>query len=173
MEQMTKNRFLGHPAQHGFTMIELMVTVIVLAILTAVAIPSFRSFIVGQRIKTASFDLMSSLLMARSEAIKRNTNVDVTPGASWANGWNVAAGATVLKQQEALGNGLSITCFSGAAASPCAKVTYSGRGRLPAGSVMPSIQITANDANIASGFGTRCISIDLSGRPSSKRANCP
>ncbi len=154
-------------------MIEALFTVLVLAILTTVAIPSFRSFVVSQRVKTASFDLMSSLLMARSEAIKRNASVNITPNsASWANGWNVATGTTTLQHQDALGNGLSVTCYAGTAAASCATVTFGGRGRLPPGTSILSIQVRANDPSTAADFATRCITIDLSGRPSSKKATC-
>lgn len=158
-------------AQRGFTLIELMTAIIVLAILAAVAFPSFRSLIVGQRVKTASFDIMSSLTLARSEAIKRNTNVALMPSnASWLNGWTIAAGASILKQQEALGDGLAVTCYSGAIASPCSTITYTSRGRLPAGAAALAIQINTNEAG--GGFGTRCISLDPSGRAISKQSNC-
>jgi len=167
----------------GFTLIELMVTIFVLSILASIAAPSFRSFIVGQRIKSASFDIMSSLYMARSEAIRRNasvdivpaTNTNVTPATSWLNGWDImfpSGSTTSLKNQTALGSGLVITCYSGTTAGACQTITYGSNGRL-AGTVVPSIQITSNDSAVATGFAVRCISIDLSGRPNSKKANCP
>ena len=151
----------------GFTMVELMFTVMILAILSAAALPSFRSFIVGQRIKSASFDLMSTLIMARSEAIKRNTNVGVTPtGGSWQNGWTVAVGGTTLSQQSALGNGVAAACYSSGTVAACTALTYQNNGRLSG--TAPSIQLSSTDASI----DTRCIGIDLSGRPNSKKGNC-
>jgi len=63
----------------GFTLTELMVKVTIAAILLAIGIPSFRSFILGQRVKTASFDTVYTLTLARSEAIKRNSDVVITP----------------------------------------------------------------------------------------------
>lgn len=175
---MTKTaRKLMHPRkERGFTMVELMITVLVLAILTTVGLPAYRSFVVSQRIKSASFDLIASLSMARSEAIKRNVSVDVTPtGGSWLNGWTLVLSgtATTLNNKQALGSGLSISCFSGSnPVTPCPTVTYNSSGRLT-GASAPAIQITSNDASTAAGFAMRCISIDLSGRPNSKKASCP
>ena len=50
----------------GFTMIELLITLTITGILAATAIPSYNSMVAGQRIKTASFDLMSALILTRS-----------------------------------------------------------------------------------------------------------
>jgi Tfp pilus assembly protein FimT len=47
------------------------VTLAIAAILAAVAAPSMSTMLVGNRIRTSGTDLMSSLLLARSEAIKR------------------------------------------------------------------------------------------------------
>jgi type IV fimbrial biogenesis protein FimT len=61
--------------QGGFTAIELMVTVAVVAILAALAAPSFQQLIATQRIKSVASALTESLWVARSEALKRNDNV--------------------------------------------------------------------------------------------------
>jgi type IV fimbrial biogenesis protein FimT len=166
-------RLTPYSSNRGFTLIEMMVTVIVLAILTAAALPSFRSFIAGQRIKSASFDIMSSMMLARSEAIKRNADVDVKPvSGSWLNGWTVAVSASgaTLSKQSALSSALTITCYSGAATvTPCPTVTYNSNGRLSIGAA-PAIQLSSTSTT---GIATRCIGIDLSGRPNSKKAGCP
>ena len=153
-----------------------MFTIVILAILTAVALPSYRSFVVSQRIKNTSFDVMASLITARSEAIKRNVSVDVTPaGGNWTNGWTVGLTGTgpILKNQSALNSGVSVVCYSGTALqATCPTITYNSSGRLT-GVAAPSIQITTTDASVAAGVATRCINVDLSGRPNSKKANCP
>jgi type IV fimbrial biogenesis protein FimT len=152
----------------GFTLTELLITVVMTSVLAALATPSFRSFIAGQRIKTVSFDVMSTLTMARSEAIKRQLTVTVTPGTGgWMGGWTVTEpGGTALGTQSALKD-LSISCFADGVASACSTaISYASSGRL-VGAARPAIQISSTDTN-----SVRCISIDLSGRPNSKVGSC-
>ncbi|MGC8697386.1 MAG: GspH/FimT family pseudopilin [Halothiobacillus sp.] len=61
----------------GFTIIELMITLTVAAILLAIAIPSFTYLTVSSKLTTTANNLVNALGTARSEAIKRNANVVV------------------------------------------------------------------------------------------------
>ena len=80
----------------GFTLIELMITIAILAILMAVAIPSFQAMIASTRLTSAKNDLLSTLARARSEAIKVGNRVTVCMSADgatcassggWEQGW--------------------------------------------------------------------------------------
>lgn len=80
----------------GFTLIELMVTVAVLAILTALALPSFQGTLRSNRIATTTNELLASISMARSEAIRSTHGGGVctsTDGKAcdgdWSSGWLV------------------------------------------------------------------------------------
>ena len=93
----------GSTHQRGFTAIELMVTLAVLAVLAAIAAPSFTPLIERWRVREATEDLQSTLYYARSEAIKRGGNVTITAAAGgWAGGWTVASGSDTLQQTPAL-----------------------------------------------------------------------
>jgi type IV fimbrial biogenesis protein FimT len=83
----------------GFTLIELMITLAVAAILLTVAVPNMRDLILNNRLTAATNVFVSSLNIARSEAIKlgRNATVCVSDaavqnsctGTDWAKGWLV------------------------------------------------------------------------------------
>ncbi len=79
----------------GFTLIELMITVVVLGVLAALALPSFQSILEGRRLVGAADDLYSNIQYARSEAIKRNETirVQVTTGTNWCFGIDDDTGA--------------------------------------------------------------------------------
>lgn len=158
----------------GFTLIEMGVTVAILAILVTVAAPSFRSLIIGQRVRTASFDLFSAVNLARSEAIKLNANVQLRAGESadgaWATGWRVVDGGNNVLRRWGPVTGLSLVDEANPSASP-ALLTFgvSGRLTLPANSPMFEI----NSLSTISGVSPRCIQVDLSGRATSRIGGCP
>ena len=72
----------------GFTLVELMVTLAVLAIVMGIAVPSFQEFVKRNQLASAANNLVSSLALARSEAVKRATRVTVASD-DWAGGWQV------------------------------------------------------------------------------------
>lgn len=86
-------------AAGGFSLVELMVTIAVAAILLAIAAPSFTQVIADNRAASAANDLLASLQFARSEAVKRARPVSLCPsndgqtcvsgGTSWQEGWIV------------------------------------------------------------------------------------
>lgn len=69
---------VGLAGVRGFTLIELMITLVVAAALLGLAVPSFRTFLNSNRLTTASNDLHADIVFARSEALKRQGGA--TPG---------------------------------------------------------------------------------------------
>lgn len=91
----TIHGFMHSNPQRGFTAIELMVVVAIVAILAALAGPSFRDLMDGYRVRLATEELTNSLYFSRSEAIKRGGLVSVRKNCGagtaqeWACGWIV------------------------------------------------------------------------------------
>lgn len=65
----------GSARSRGFTLIELMITVSVLAVLLAVAVPSFQTLIINMSLTSAANEVTAALQQARMEAIRRNRTV--------------------------------------------------------------------------------------------------
>jgi len=142
-------------------MTELLLVVAVLGILAALAVPSFRSLTQSQQVKTASFELFASLSLARSEAVKRNGNVTVTPVAGgWQAGWNITSGGATISSHGGL-RGVVVT------GGP-ANVVYARTGRI-VGATAPSFQL---DNETTATENVRCIRIDLSGMPRTAKGVC-
>lgn len=76
----------------GFTLIELLVTTLILVIIATVAVPGFGNLIGENRLTTGTNLLMSSIRMARAEAIKRGTTVTFSTDGGMESGWCVHEG---------------------------------------------------------------------------------
>lgn len=78
--------------QRGISLIEIMIGLVIVAISLALAIPNFSNFIQNSRIRTAAEAIQSGLTLARTEAVRRNTNVQfiLGSGASWTVACEVA-----------------------------------------------------------------------------------
>ena len=63
---------MGSVRQRGFTLVELMVAVLVMAVVLAFAVPGFESVVNGSRLTGAANEMLASLQSARMEAIRRN-----------------------------------------------------------------------------------------------------
>jgi type IV fimbrial biogenesis protein FimT len=71
--------------QHGFSLLELMITITVAAILLVIAVPSFRDVIHRNQVSSASNEILASLAYARTEAITRGQLVSICPSADGAS----------------------------------------------------------------------------------------
>lgn len=79
----------------GFTLLELMITLVVMAVFAGMAVPSLSTLVQNNRLEAEQMDFMSALSMARSEAIKRGVPVmlrastPVVEGNEFGNGWSI------------------------------------------------------------------------------------
>jgi len=143
----------------GFTLLELMVTLAIAAILASIAAPSFKGLIESQRVRSASNELISSLNFARSEAVTRNTDISVTQASGgWTSGWTVNNGTTVLRAVDSV-TGIAVS-------SAISSVIYGSNGRASA-----AIEFTVAPSSGGNDH-SKCVSISLSGKPSSDSGSC-
>ena len=108
-------------AQRGFSLIELLVTITVLAILLAMALPAFSSSRLNTVLRTSANNLLASTHLARGEAIKRNSPVTLCVSADglvcgtgdWSQGWIVVSGADVIQREAPISNQFHISSAGG------------------------------------------------------------
>jgi type IV fimbrial biogenesis protein FimT len=142
----------------GFTLVELLTVVVILTVLAALAGPAFSELTAQQRVQVAATDLFTSLLRARSEAIKQNADVTLTKVGTWDGGWVVAVGASNIDMHSATPN---IT-ISGNLAT----ITYRNSGRV-SGTTLPKFTFSSPYTSVK-----RCVTVSLSGEPIVTSAVC-
>ncbi|MEW8693549.1 MAG: GspH/FimT family pseudopilin [Candidatus Thiodiazotropha endolucinida] len=145
----------------GYTLLELLVTLAVAAVLMALVVPGFRSLIENNNVAATSNELLGAFLLARSEAVNIEGNVTLTPEI---DGWLVTAGGVNIVDQTV--DNENVTLTENIAAND---VTYNARGRA---------DITLGDNIEVSFDGTvkNRICLSRTGRPYIKPAaegNCP
>lgn len=146
----------GRRLDRGFTLIEFIIALAVLSVLLVFSMPMLTDLIVTGQVRSAAMDIYGSMAFARSEAIKRNTEVTVSPnGGDWKNGWTVAAAdsAATLAAHDALPAKLD--------ALPGAAITYTRDGRLVAGADFVLNVNVSGTTNVA----MRCVTVRASGQP--------
>ena len=148
-------------ATRGFTLVEMMTVVSILAVMLGILAPSFSGFLASQQAKALTYDLTADLMLARNEALKRNVTVSITrSGSGWEQGWTVATVATAqqLSRRNAAAPSVTVT---GAPAS--IRFDPNGRVSLPLGTVRISV---------GGGPNFRCVELDPSGRVRSHTGAC-
>ncbi|MEO0574912.1 MAG: GspH/FimT family pseudopilin [Pseudomonadota bacterium] len=178
----------GKSRAGGYTVLELMLAVAIVAIVAGFAVPSFLSTIRANRTVTINNELVSALTLARSEAIKRGNRVTVCPtadqvsclaGGTWESGWivfddpagagAVDSGETILRVWEAATGGTTIR----AAASFSDFVSFVGSGETRATpSNTDSFYVCNQEGELANG---RTITVGVIGYAKTQKgaAACP
>lgn len=159
----------------GFTLIEAAVVVALIAVVAALALPSFTSFIGTMNAKSVAFDLIGDLTLARSEALKRNQTITVAPLAGdWANGWQILEldnedaddQPQVLRERE---GGKSKVAITGA---PAGGIVFQPNGRLQ-DTETKTADVAWSIVSSASGAAARCVVISPTGSARSRLGACP
>lgn len=166
---------------HGFTLIELMVTLGIAAVLMMVAVPNIALYSKNAQLTSAANSLLAAINAARGEAMKRGMSAMVVPtnnGSDWKTGWVVFVdknnsrtytdtGDDTVLTQASVPSGISITGNGIASGStPYIMFDASGYSKTKAGGpAFFSISLTRTDVAAADQYSqTRKIIIALTGR---------
>ena len=106
------NKNIKTLSANGFTFIELMIVMTMVAVMAAIALPNLNQFIANNRLKSQMYSMLESINVARSEAVKRKvktvmcrtTNFTACGGTAntWTTGWIVyAKGETAIPYNSA------------------------------------------------------------------------
>lgn len=162
----------------GFTVLEVMIVLVIAGIAMSIAAPGMKSMINNQKMKSATFELVATTMMARSEAIKWGGASSATisiraPSDNFSsNGWCIVFTSSSACDTSSPGDavmqiikppsGVTFT-YQGTAAP----ITFNRSGRLTGG-VAVKIQV-ADDQAFAP---TYCVTIDTNGNASTKVGVC-
>ena len=96
---MSNSLSLRH--QTGFTLIELIVSVMIVAIAAAIAVPAFNEMQARGAIRATASDFVTAVNVARVQAVSLRTTVTLKPvsGSNWSSGWVIEYPATVTTEQ--------------------------------------------------------------------------
>lgn len=170
----------------GVTLLELMVTVSIVAILASVAVPSFQSMMTTNSLATATNGFVAALQLARSEAITRSKTVtlcksndvsDSTPScntsANWQDGWVVFvdsdkdgtldSGEEILRVQQALNGNTAID----------GKTNFANFIKFNNAGISKGSSFSNGSFEVTSSSDSRCIRINNIGRIRTQTGSCP
>lgn len=170
----------------GISLIEIAITLVILALLIALGVPSFQTWLVNTQIRNSAEAMSSGLQRARSEAVRRNQSVQFTlvslansslldntcaasaMGSSWIvsqdepsgkcaeNASDVIAPRIVEKRAAGDGSRLAVVAGFDASGNASSSVIFNGFGRTNGATPLAQINVTANVA------GTRALRVQVS-----------
>lgn len=166
---------------NGFTLIEVLIVVAIVALLAALAVPSFTTMLMKRSVQSAALALVTDMRYARSEALRRSVKVSICSlatgstsacsgsPAQWENGWMVfvdtgatvgtwEAGEDVVRVQQPPTN---IATINNATSSVANVFTFEANGIAKASTATLIVKPARNSSDT----NDRVICISINGRP--------
>jgi type IV fimbrial biogenesis protein FimT len=156
------------PRHAGFTLVELIFAITIVAIMLAIGVPALRDMMLTQRVRGVANDFYTDLAYARAEAIKRNAQVTLQQETGgWLNGWSVQAGGNAIRNQGAVTD-VTLGGDTGTTA-----IVFNPDGRVTAANTT-NFTFSSTSGGAVS---MRCVVVTASGRPavlvdSNRNGNC-
>ena len=121
---------LSRMHQVGFTLIEMLISMVLMAIVLAFAVPNFSTWLMNHQIRNAADTAMASLQLARAEAIRTNTAVQLSFDSATKKIWQITRVDTsaVLQQKNFAEDAPKVTITP--TPSTVTTVTFNGLGRI-------------------------------------------
>jgi len=172
-----------HVEQRGFTLMELLLGIAVLAILTTLAVPAFTQFVQNNRLAAEANELVASFQYARSESLKRGLPVQICSSADgtgcdgdWNQGWIAmvdpdGAEEEIIRVWTASADAFEFTPTSGTAQfapAGCLDTNDDGNCDADDNALDFEVQLPGCTTDNA-----RRVTLERTGRVASERVNCP
>jgi type IV fimbrial biogenesis protein FimT len=165
----------------GFTLVELMVVLVIVAVLLIIALPSFSVLTLRTKLKSYANEVVSSVYLARSEAIKRNAPMTMCiakepydgtcagAGNEWDQGWIVMdPNDLVIKRQQTIASGVKVFGLSS-----LHTMTFQPTGVTMANTAQKILTICQQSPSV--GIEERKVTVSATGKPriQTTNAGCP
>ena len=173
----SSTRLQGVRRARGFTLVELMVVLVIVGVILVIAAPGFSTLTQRTRLKSYANEVVASIYLARSEAIKRNGQMTLcvstdgancTGGGDWEEGWIVVdPNDTVIKHQQSLAPGIILFELSSAA--------FTTMAFQPSGIVSTSAALKLCQQTSSAGVEEKIVTVSATGKPriQTTTAGCP
>lgn len=168
----------------GFTVIELLITVLVASVLLTLAVPNFQQALETNRVATRTNELISTLQLARTQAVKRADTVSLcgsgggqSCNGDWEGGWIVFHDRDGNGDPDNLASGScssSQDCLLRVAGTDDTDVEISGPSSvtyLPSGRIDSALTFNLKVPD-CSGNRARDVTVAATGRPETTKAGC-
>lgn len=129
----------ARPRSSGFTLVELMVVVAIVAITATLAAPNFAQMLANYRVRSAAEGILTALNFARAEAVRRNSPVSFSLSAG-SSGWTVSQVSSTATLQTHSNNEPATSVTSGTAATA---VTFLPTGLVQAGTQLGQVTVSS------------------------------